>query len=382
MRVVVNGAGIAGLACALALSRLGWEVLVTEIAPAPRRGGYMIDFFGPGWEAAERLGALEALRRRGRLYQEARFVDARGRTTGRLGLETVDELVRGRFFSIMRPDIEESLRSCLPPDVDLRYGTTVTTVEQDGAGPVQVRLSDGSTVPADLVLAADGLHSALRAGLLGPESALVRELGFQTAAFVCTDERLASRLGARLQLSDVVDGQAWLFALDQRTVAAFVVVADDGPVPADVGGMVREELGRHGPDPASLVDRVPADVWADTVAQVVAPRWRSGRVLLMGDAAHAVSLLAGQGASLAIAGADALARALEEHDDLETALTAYETRWRAVVEPVQVTARRFGSGFVPRTRRQLWARRLVLHAARVPLVNRRLVGSLTGGVTH
>ncbi|RCK68424.1 FAD-dependent oxidoreductase [Desertihabitans brevis] len=382
MRVVVNGAGIAGLACALALSRLGWQVLVTEIAPAPRRGGYMIDFFGPGWEAAERLGALEALRRRGRLYQEARFVDEHGRTTGRLGFETVDELARGRFFSIMRPDIEESLRGCLPPDVDLRYGTTVSAVEPDGTGPVEVRLSDGSTVRADLVLAADGLHSALRTMLLGPESALVRELGFQTAAFVCTDEALATRLGARLQLSDVVDGQAWLFALDRRTVAAFVVVADDGPVPADVRAMIRAELGRHGPDPASLVDRVPDDVWADTVAQVVAPRWRSGRVLLMGDAAHAVSLLAGQGASLAIAGADALARALEEHDDLEAALAAYETRWRAVVGPVQATARRFGSGFVPRTRRQLWIRRLVLHAARVPLVSRRLVGSLTGGVTH
>jgi len=127
---------------------------------------------------------------------------------------------------------------------------------------------------------------------------------------------------------------------------------------------------------------VPAEPYLDVVAQSVVPRWVHGRVLMAGDAAHAVSLLAGQGASLAIAGAGALADQLRRHDDLDAALEDHERTWRAVVEPVQHAARRAGGAFVPRTRRDLWWRRAILQGARLPVVSRRLAEGLTGAATH
>jgi 2-polyprenyl-6-methoxyphenol hydroxylase-like FAD-dependent oxidoreductase len=395
VHAVISGAGISGLATATGLAGLGWRVTVVEAAPAPRRGGYMIDFFGPGWAAAERLGVMPALRRRGRIYTGARYVDRRGRTTGRLPLASLAQVTGGRYFSVLRPEIEEALRESLPPTVDVRYGHTVTAVEQPGAprGPVRVTLDDGSTLTGDLVVAADGLHSGVRQLVVGDEAGLLHPLGFQAAAFTCSHPELAARLGDEVLLTDVVGGQVGLFALDlggreQRpepdrgAVSVFVIRRGGTRLPDDPRSAVVDELGRHGAWAAAVADLVPDAPYLDVVAQSVVPRWVHGRVLLAGDAAHAVSLLAGQGASLAIAGAAALVDRIAAHEDLDAALEEHERTWRAVVEPVQHTGRRAAGSFVPRHRRDLWLRRTVLRAARLPVVSRRLASGLTGAATH
>ncbi|MDD7938101.1 FAD-dependent monooxygenase [Actinomycetospora lutea] len=384
MHAVISGGGIAGLATATALAGLGWRVTVVEVAPAPRRGGYMIDFFGPGWEAAERLGVLAALRRRGRVYAAARYVDAGGRTTGRLPLAALAPVAGGRYFSILRPEIEEALREALPPAVEVRHGRTVVAVEQraDPGAPVAVTLDDGAVVTGDLLVAADGLHSGVRRLVVGGEASLLRPLGFRTAAFICTHPDLAARLGDEVLLTDVVGGQVGIFAVDRERVSVFVVCPGGTPLPDDPRRAVVDELRRHGPWAAAVADRVPDAPWQDVVAQAVVPRWVHGRVLLAGDAAHAVSLLAGQGASLAIAGGVSLADHVAAHDDLDTALDEHERAWRAVVEPVQRSGRRAAGAFVPRHRRDLWVRRTVLHAARLPAVSRGLGSRLIGAATH
>jgi 2-polyprenyl-6-methoxyphenol hydroxylase-like FAD-dependent oxidoreductase len=397
VHALISGAGIAGLATAVGLGRLGWDVTVVEAAPGPREGGYMIDFFGPGWEAAERLGVMEPLSRHGRVYAAARYVDRRGRTTGRLPLASLVPVAGGRYFSILRPEIEEALRASLPSTVRLRYGRRITAITQPGTvatpAAVEVTLDDGSTLAGDLLVGADGLHSGVRRLLWGDETPLLRPLGFHTAAFTCVHPDLAARLGDEVHLTDVVGGQVGMFATDlgrpaQRPardrgrVSVFVVRRGGGQLPDDRRTAVADELARHGAWPASLVDLVPDEPYLDVVAQSVVPRWRHGRVLLAGDAAHAVSLLAGQGASLAVAGAAALADRIAGHDDLDAALDDHERTWRAVVEPVQRSGRRAASAFVPRHRRDLWLRRVVLRCARLPPVSRLLASGLTGAATH
>lgn len=395
MHAVISGAGIAGLATATGLAGRGWRVTVVEAAPAPRQGGYMIDFFGPGWDAAERLGVLPALRRRGRVYTAARYVDRRGRTTGRLPLTALARVTGGRYFSVLRPEIEEALRESSPPAVDVRYGRTVTAVEQRPGphDPVGVTLDDGTGVAGDLVVAADGLHSNVRRLVVGDEADLLRPLGLQTAAFTFSHPELAARLGDEVLLTDVVGGQLGLFAVDrgrreQRPepdrgrVSAFVVRPGGSRLPDDPRRAVVDELRRHGVWAAPVIDHVPDAPYLDVVAQSVVPRWVHGRVLLAGDAAHAVSLLAGQGASLAVAGAAALVDRIAEHEDLDVALAEHERTWRAVVEPVQRSGRRAAGAFVPRHRRDLWLRRTLLWTARLPVVSRRLASGLTGAVTH
>lgn len=394
MDVVISGGGIAGLASATALAGLGWRVTVVEAAPGPRRGGYMIDLFGPGWAAAERLGVMPGLRRRGRVYRAARYVDTDGRTTGRLPLSVLAPVTDGGYFSILRPEIEEALCEALPATVAVRYGRTITAVEQRASPrtPVAVTLDDGDVLTADLLVAADGLHSGVRRLVVGGEASLLRPLGFQTAAFTCSHPDLAARLGDEVLLTDVVGGQVGLFAVDlgrpgerpeadRGRVSAFVVRRGGTRLPDDPRRAVVDQLRRHGPWPAAVADLVPDDLFTDVVAQSVVPRWVHGRVLLAGDAAHAVSLLAGQGASLAIAGAVSLADHIAGHDDLDAALDEHERTWRAVVEPVQRSGRRAAGAFVPRHRRDLWLRRTVVRAARLPVVSRRLAG-LAGAATH
>ncbi|MER6794256.1 FAD-dependent oxidoreductase, partial [Amycolatopsis mediterranei] len=120
MKVVVCGAGITGLALANKLAREDIEVVVLERAPAPREQGYMIDFFGPGFDAAEAMGLLPRIRELGYQVEEASLLDERGRRRAAIRYATFARTMRDRLCGIMRPDLERALREQLPSDVDLR----------------------------------------------------------------------------------------------------------------------------------------------------------------------------------------------------------------------------------------------------------------------
>ncbi|GAB3878106.1 hypothetical protein GCM10029964_028280 [Kibdelosporangium lantanae] len=133
--------------------------------------------------------------------------------------------------------------------------------------------------------------------------------------------------------------------------------------------------------PRALAELPPAeDIYYDQVAQVQMPTWSKGRVVLVGDSCYAVSLLAGQGASLGIAGAYLLAHELATRPVPE-ALVAYEQRWRPVAEEKQRVGRSGARWFLPASPFQLRVRRAALRAARLPVVNRYVAGVLAGKST-
>ncbi|GAA3675704.1 FAD-dependent monooxygenase [Arthrobacter ginkgonis] len=372
MKAVVVGAGIAGLAAAGQLADRGWETTVLEQAPGPRTGGYMIDFFGPGFAAAEAMGALAELRRRGHVYGSVRYVDRSGRTTARLDVAALVRATGGRYFSILRPDIEAVLRDWLPAGVRLRQGAQVVAVEPgtlpgsgvDGAGtgsPAAALLAGGERIEADLLVGADGIHSAVRRGLFGPESAHLRLLGFHVASFIAEDPALAASLGNDVVLTDTLERQAGLYALPDGRVAVFAVEATDEPaVPGDARTALAERFGPLGWRIPEAVAHAGREIYYDVVAQSVVPRWSRGRCVLAGDAAFAVSLLAGQGASLALAGTRLLCNEVGDGSGLGTALAGYERRWRPTAEEQQRAGRRNAAFFVPPHRAGLWARRVAL----------------------
>jgi 2-polyprenyl-6-methoxyphenol hydroxylase-like FAD-dependent oxidoreductase len=121
--------------------------------------------------------------------------------------------------------------------------------------------------------------------------------------------------------------------------------------------------------PAVLTRCDPAHLYFDAVSQIVMPRWSTGRVTLVGDACQCVSLLAGQGASLAIAGADALATELTGPGcDVEAALARYERRMKPRVDRSQEAGRSMARWFAPDSRVRLVVRDLVMRMAGSPLV--------------
>lgn len=378
MKAVISGAGISGLANARCLADAGWEVLILERAASRRTGGYMMDFFGPGYDAAGQLGLIPRLRELGYAVENVAYVDRHGKTRAELSYRRFERAVDGKLLSIMRPDLERALLEALPGSVELRYGTIIQSLQQRDDG-VSLRCSDGTSCDADLLISAEGIHSDIRAQVFGPEEEFFRYLGFHTAAFTFHNEQLNQQLGARFSMTDTTDRQAGLYGIRGGDVAVFTVHRNqDRTLPASARGELRRRLSGLGWLVPQALQQCPPQIYYDQVGQVVMPSWRRGRVLLTGDAAHAVSLLAGQGASLAIAGAAALAGALERAGDIDDGLDDYERAWRPQVEVHQQAGRQAASWFVPSNQAMLLARRLILHLMQLPGVDRYVSNGLIG----
>lgn len=376
MHALISGAGVAGLALAGRLALDGWTVEIVERAPAPRESGYLIDFFGAGFDAAERLGLLPALRDRAESFEELRSVDSAGRVRAKLPISLVEQAMAGRYLTIMRPRIIEALLEALPETVRIRWGTQLETVHDDG-GAVHMLLSDGDRVQADLLIGADGVGSRVRQLVWGPHRDFVRPVGGLLAlAWIGGDAALHADLQGRVAMQLERDRQLVVAPLGETGVTGFAVLR--GVSPSDA----RRAIGELGALGRRAVRGI-RDPYIDEVAQTVVEPWVRGRVALLGDACAAVSLLAGQGASLAIAGAERLAEELafaKRPSELHAGLAVYERDWRPIVEREQARGRRAQATFAPHTRLELEAQRAVWRAAALPGVA-RLVARAAGGVS-
>lgn len=391
MRAVIIGAGIAGLVTARQLGLAGWEVDVVEQSPGPRDAGYMMDFFGPGVAASERIGLYPRLADLAYPVEAADYVDCTGKTTARLDYARFSRAAGGKVLTLLRPDMELAALAALDdvPDgrVRLHYGRHPTAF-RDGADRVSVDV-DGTeplVLEADALIGADGIHSALRGALFGPEAGYLRPLGMRAAAYIADEPALAARLGRRFVLTDSLDRTVGLYGLRTGQVATFMVYRDDGSAdPGDAARCLRRNFAGLGPEVDRMVELCPPDPYDDIVAQVVMPVWHRGRTILVGDACSAVSLVAGQGGSLAIAGGALLGDllgAVSSAEQVPAALTGFERQWRSVIEGAQASGRRAVWMFLPETVRQQRVRRWVLRAATLPVINtivaRQIVKSIAG----
>ncbi|TDC04522.1 FAD-dependent oxidoreductase [Nonomuraea longispora] len=377
MRTVICGAGISGLALAHRLAALGGEVVVVERAPGPRPQGYMIDFFGPGLEAVEAMGLLPPFERAAYHYDEGRLVDRDGRRRATIRTKS---FARGRLLNLLRPDIEAVLADNLPAEVELRYDTALTEVADRPDG-VTVTLKDGTVLDADLLVGADGIHSTVRRLVFGPEDRYLRYLGLHTAAFTFDAPDVHAATEDAFCLTDSIDRQMGLYALRDGRVAAFAVHRSADPtIPDDLRGAIqRAYTGLGWVTPRALEQcPPPEEIYYDQVAQIELPEWSTGRVVLLGDAACAVSLIAGQGASLGIAGAFLLADRLAHAPAIERATAEFEHLWRPVVEDKQRNARSMARWFLPSSPTDLRIRRTMLSLTRVPFVTGYLSSVLAG----
>ena len=379
VQVLVVGAGIAGMSAALRLRQLGTPPTVVEAAPGPRGGGYMIDFFGPGVDAADRLGLRSALERIHAPIERLVFVDGSGTPRVAVGYPALRRRAfGGRHHNFLRGDLEAELYAAArDAGVRLSHGRKVTGVQPAAAdgSPVRVRYADGAEEEWDVVLGADGIHSRVRTDLLERHEWSTRDLGHAVWAWLLDGSLRGVRREDFVTLT-APGRMVAVYPVDEGRTAAFFVhrSPDGGGEPgADLPGTLHDRFGDLGWLVPELLAALPSavDRYTDRTVQVRARVWHRGRVALLGDACWCVSLLAGQGASLAMAGGVAMAEELATVSavaDVPAALDRVHDRLGPPVARLAEVGARTASWFVPEERWRMTVRDTSLRASAWPVV--------------
>ncbi|MFI9150196.1 FAD-dependent monooxygenase [Streptomyces sp. NPDC053367] len=338
----VVGGGIGGLAAAVALQRRGWRVEVLERAERFTEIGAGISLWPNALAALDALGLAGAVRDLGAVETAGGVRDLRGRWLSRTDNAELARRFGHPLVVLHRADLLRVLAEALPAD-SLRPGSEVLAVRDDGHGPV-VEHRGGESRP-DLVVGADGLHSAVR-GALWPEAAGPRYAGYPAWRMVTEplDEPPAEGAatwgnGERFGYTVLPGRRMYCFATASLPPASAL-----GSPAAEYAELLR----RFGdwPDPVpALLAAVPADAVLRHDLYDLPPlrTFVRGRVALLGDAAHAMTPNLGQGACQALEDAVTLAHCLDETGDPAAALRSYDALRRPRTQAVVRRSARLGA---------------------------------------
>ncbi|HTL76465.1 MAG TPA: FAD-dependent monooxygenase [Casimicrobiaceae bacterium] len=330
-RIAIVGAGIGGLTAAAMLQKFGFDCVVYEQAPGFRRVGLGINLAPNSTRVFRAMGVL---RRTLQLGVMPRRKFNRAWNTGAITREipTLDlaQVYHAPFLAIHRGDLHQALASTLDPRI-FRLGKRLVSIDQRNE-QVHLAFADGTTADADIVLAADGLHSKVREAILGTEPPTY----YGHVAYRSIYPR------SRLSDVDLADNTRWI-APDGRYVLVYVLseardevyVVTGGPeawgkddfMPMEVppGQLVAAFDDFHSSVLRILAQCTDVSRWPMLVRPPKLP-WCVGRVALLGDACHPTTPHMGQGGGMAVEDAVMLARCLQavNGEDVERAFRLYE----------------------------------------------------------
>jgi 2-polyprenyl-6-methoxyphenol hydroxylase-like FAD-dependent oxidoreductase len=338
MKVLISGAGPAGLTVAYWLKHYGFTPTIVERAPHLLVGGYKIDVRGAALQVIKQMGIHDAVVAARTDMQGAQLVDKQGKVIERMSGDEFGHRVTGDL-EIVRGTLCEILRGHLG-EVELLFGDTIQGINQS-SNNAQVQFTKNGVREFDCVIGADGLHSNVRRIAFGEESRFLRDLGLYLCVYSVPNYLKLDRM--EMQYSELGRIAAiWSSRGDANAKACFGFAAPtlqiglhDRSEQQQALKTVYEGIGWEVPRLMELMPTA-SDWYFDKAAQINMPRWSQGRVVLVGDAAYCASPMSGQGTSLALIGAYVLAGELAATSgDCLRAFAEYENSMRPFVEANQ-----------------------------------------------
>lgn len=364
MKILVSGGGIAGLTCALEFASRGHEVTVIERARHLRLTGTPIDIRGDAIEAVGKMGLLPKIQaRRVHMSEQTRFVDIQGEPIGLLPIAEMGD--SGDDIEILREDLVGILADAVPDAVTVRFDDSITTLVHRDEG-VDVQFASGRTARYDLVVGAEGQHSAVRRLVFGPDEHYLRHLGVYFALAALPGE---PQTGGANSIYNVPGRMAGVFRYGGKAVAVFefrseAVNYDPDDLDSKKRVLIHAFADYHSWRIPELLEAARADpaFYFSPASQVHLPVWHRGRVVLVGDAGYCAAFLSGRGTSLALTGARFLAEELDRGGNHTAAFARYEARQRPYVTLAQSRVATGRDRILPATWADIAARNEALNA--------------------
>ncbi len=349
-KILISGAGIAGLVMAINLSKAGMDVVIVEKSPATRVGGFLVALSHQAYLFAENMGLIPDLRRYDLSIQSSSYHDRTGRCLLDLDYSKLFEGLD--IVQIMRDDLAHVLFDHAKAVSDIRFGEEITAIEENWNG-ADVQFSSGKEQAFDVIIGADGLHSAVRQLVFDPADYKRHYLDLHCAAF-----RLPNVLEIESQFSTHMERTRYMAVFNTREDdigAVFVWANTDRhlPSPDQRRKYLLESFEGSSETIQKTLSYCPKDepFYMDVLSQIDMPVWHKGCSVLLGDAAHCLTLFSGRGAAAAFAGACRLSKALIEHDDLEQGFKAYEAEMRPIIYDIMPATRGAVKWYVPMSRK-------------------------------
>ncbi|MFE4194353.1 FAD-dependent oxidoreductase [Paenarthrobacter sp. NPDC056912] len=325
----IAGGGIGGLTAAAALARRGWTVRLHEANTSIRAFGAGIYLWDNGLAVLRELGVEEMVTTGAHYGTSIQSRDGNGHLIGQVPINSSGSV---RVLTVLRERLISALHhAAVESGVEIVTGSVAVAAEPEGV----LRLANGTTAKADLIIAADGVGSQVREslGLLRRRQAL----GQRCARLLLprTDGDVPREIED--DYIEYMSGQRFLLYTPSSTEDLYIaLVCSASDMQAMGGYLPQDEWSRSFPGIESLIRRLgPIPRW-DDFEWVELSKWSSGRVAIIGDAAHAQPPYLGQGGGCAMMSALGLAHAVSESGrSIESALELWEATERPVIEHTQ-----------------------------------------------